>query len=228
MPDPLLDHPRAFVAKACAVLGGREVRAPGITGFVSSQSDAFLNQFVARVPVSPAEVDALLDGRPAFVWLAEETGSTVVMQGMTAELGAGEGEPAHSIAEVAAADLDAWHEVYAEVLGDPLSREDWRRVHEALGPDGDGSLVLLLARVDGAPASVGGVFFTEGTAGLYCFATLESMQRRGLATAVVLAAHDVARKRGIRRALLQATPAGRPVYARSGYRDERRLPVLRV
>jgi hypothetical protein len=68
------------------------------------------------------------------------------------------------IAEVrSAADLDAWHSVYYEVFGaNPRSRIDWRRVHGALGPSGEGSLLRLLARVEGTTAATGAVFSSTG------------------------------------------------------------------
>ena len=56
--------------------------------------------------------------------------------------------------------------------------------------------------------------------------TRESMRGRGIASALIRASHKVASARGIEQALLHATPAGRPVYARAGYLEERALPVL--
>jgi GNAT superfamily N-acetyltransferase len=153
------------------------------------------------------------------------------MQGMVADIARAAARPAvgGEIAEVrTAADLEAWHGVYCQVFGaHPRSQADWRRVHGALGPSGDGSLLLLLARVERSPASTAAVFFHDGVAGLYCFTTRESLRGRGLATALVSASHAAAQARGIERTLLHATPSGRPVYARASYRAERALPVLR-
>jgi len=124
-------------------------------------------------------------------------------------------------------DLNGWFGVYSGVFGaDPKGRDEWARIHDVLGPAGDGSLLLLLARVDGSPAATGAVFFQAGLAGLYCFTTLERMRRRGLASALVQASHEAAQARGIERAVLQATASGRPAYAKAGYREERLLPVL--
>jgi GNAT superfamily N-acetyltransferase len=67
----------------------------------------------------------------------------------------------------------------------------------------------------------------EGEAGLYCFTTREPMRGRGLASALVQASHAASREQGITRAILHATPSGRPVYARASYRDEREFPVWR-
>jgi GNAT superfamily N-acetyltransferase len=125
-------------------------------------------------------------------------------------------------------ELRGWHEVYCQVFrADDRGIRDWQRVHDALGPSGDRSLSLLLARVDGSPAATGGVYFEAGVAGLYCFATLERMRGRGLASALVHASHLAARARGLERALLQATASGRPVYANAGYREQRTLSILR-
>jgi GNAT superfamily N-acetyltransferase len=100
------------------------------------------------------------------------------------------------------------------------------RSYDALGPSGDRSLLLLLARVEGSPAATGGVYFEPDLADLYCFTTRERMRGRGLASALVHTSHAAAQARGIERALLQATASARPVYIRAGYREQRTLPVL--
>jgi GNAT superfamily N-acetyltransferase len=132
------------------------------------------------------------------------------------------------IVEVRSGDeLQAWHEVLCEVFGaDDRSRDEWQRIHRALGPSDDGSLSLLLARVDGLPAATGAVYFGSDEAGLYYFTTRERMRGRGLASALVHACHHAAQARGIERALLQASASGRPVYASAGYQEQRTLPVL--
>jgi len=237
--DPLLDNPRSLAAKFAAVLGGTAIERPQLTGFLSSEFDPFLNHLFAAGSVAPREAADALEGRPGFVWLAEkprsgEVGSPLVlavMHGMTAATAESAAAPEidAEIVEVRShGELQSWHEVYCEVFGaDDRGLHDWERVHEALGPAGDRSLLLLLARVDGSPAATGGVFFEPDVAGLYCFTTREQMRGRGLASALVYASHAAARARGVERALLQATPSGWPVYARAGYREERTLPILR-
>jgi GNAT superfamily N-acetyltransferase len=239
--DPLLDNPRSFTAKVAGVLGGTAIERPRLTGFLNSKFDPFLNQLAATGPVRNREAAEALEGRPGFVWLAEEpspsevagpgaeTLSLVLMCGMTATT-AGSAPP-QAEAEIcdvrSREDLHAWHEVYCEVFGgDVRGRREWERIHDALGPFGDRSLLLLSAWVDGSPAATGGVYFESDVAGLYCFTTRERMRGRGLATALVHASHAAAHARGVERALLQATPSGRPVYSKAGYREERTLPVL--
>jgi GNAT superfamily N-acetyltransferase len=241
--DPLLEHPRALAEKVARVLAGRTVNRADLAGFVSSDFDPFLNHLFAAGKLAPRDAARVLDGRPGFVWLDDGSAAgevlgpdagralLLVMQGMVTDISRPAAATAvrGEIAEVrSAADLEAWHSVYCEVFGaNPRSQTDWRRVHGALGPSGDGSLLLLLARVEGRPAGTGGVFFDQGAAGLYCFTTRESMRGRGLASALVHASHAAARARGFEQALLHATPAGRPIYARASYREERALPVLR-
>jgi len=214
------------------VLDGEAVERGQLTGFVNSNFDRFLNQLFAGTGTTRRDVTNALEDRPAFVWVADENLASTAMQGMraaTAPLPSAR-QVGGELAEVrSSSDLDAWHEVYCEVFGgDPRGREDWRRVNEALGPGGEGSLVLLVARLDGVPAATGGVFFDQGWAGLYCFTTREAMRGRGFCTALVTASHAAAAARGIGRALLHATAQGAPVYAAAGYERRRPLPLLVV
>lgn len=237
MAAPLLDHPRTLSATLAGVLGGRPVDHAGLHGFLSSRADRFLNQLFADGRIAPREAVDALESRPGFVWLATEPAqeelegiACVAMSGMTATTAAPAVAPsvdAEIVQVRSPADLDAWHEVYCQVFGgDPRGREEWHTIHDALGPGGEESFVLLLARVEGAPAATGGVFFAQDWAGLYCFTTRPGLRGRGLGSALVRASHETARARGVERALLQATPMGTPVYAAAGYREERSLPVL--
>jgi GNAT superfamily N-acetyltransferase len=240
VPDPLLDNPRTFGEKVSGVLGGAAVADASLGGFLNSDFDPFLNQLFASESVTGGEVAKALAGRPGFVWLAEEPTDIddlaaerlllIVMHGMTSttapEMGAVRADREIVVVR-SPADLASWYEVYSEVFGaDARGHEDWYRVHEALGPAGDGSLSLLLAKVNGSPAATGAAFYERDVAGLYCFTTREPMRGRGLASALLRASHAAARARGIQLVVLQATDAGRPVYAKAGYREARSLPVL--
>ena len=242
MAEPLLENLRALAEQVAGVLGGAVVGRPGLSGFLSSELDPFLNQLFASESVAPRDAADALGGRPGFVWLVEEPDRDQIgaagaqrlrlaeMLGMTATTAPPGARPrqAGEIGEVRSrADLDGWHDVYCEVFGsDRRGRDEWGRIHDALGRSGDGSLLLLLARVGGVPAATGAVFFQRDVAGLYCFTTRETMRGRGLGSALVHACHDAARARGIGHALLHATALGRSVYAKAGYREERSFPVL--
>jgi len=235
--ERLLENPRALAEKIAHALGGNAVERPGLIGFLNSRFDRFLNHLFATESVAPRDAGAALEGRPGFVWLVDEPSvedlgalRLLEMYGMTASTASPvePGAPQGEIVEVRSRDdLDGWFAVYSEVFGaDPRAGAEWGRIHHALGPDGDGSLLLLLARVDGSPAATGAVFLLDGLAGLYCFTTRERLRGRGLGSALVHACHASARARGIEHAVLQATGSGRSVYARAGYREERSLPVL--
>ena len=151
MGDPLLDNPRAFVAKVASVIGGTPVSDSSFSGFLSSDFDPFLNHLFTAVSVTPGEVVEAVAGRPAFVWLAEEpTGDAgelaaaglalVVMHGMTATIEPS-GVPGRTDGEIvevgSLVDVDGWYGVYSGVFGaDARGREDWYQVYEALGPLG--------------------------------------------------------------------------------------------
>jgi GNAT superfamily N-acetyltransferase len=228
--DPLLDNPRSLGAKVAAVLGGTAVERSTLTGFLNSEFDPFLNQLFATRAIPLREAADALAGRPGFVWLAEPVEGGLVMHAMTAPTTAPTA-PAQIDGEIvevcSSSEVESWHRVYREVFGsDERGLHDWERIHDALGPAGDRSLVLVLALVNDAPAATGAVYFEPEVAGLYCFTTRGPMRGRGLGSALVQACHEAARVRGIERAVLQATASGRPVYLRAGYREQRTFPVL--
>jgi GNAT superfamily N-acetyltransferase len=213
----------------------------GLVGFVSSALDRFLNHLFATGVPALGEVDTALEGRPGFVWLCDDaaveaarTGAgsqpVLLMHGMRTSIQVSrmdERTPASITPVTSFDDLADWHAVYRSVFGaDPRSLDEWRRIHLALGPTGNNSLVLHLVRVDGSSAATAAAFFDRDAVGLYCFTTCASMRGRGIASALIRASHAAASARGIEQALLHATPAGRPVYARAGYLEERVLPVL--
>jgi GNAT superfamily N-acetyltransferase len=213
----------------------------GLVGSVSSAFDRFFNQLFATGVAALGEVEAALAGRPGFVWLCDaaavegaRTGggsrSVRLVHGMRTTIrvsGVDRRTPASITAVSSFDDLADWHGVYRGVFGvDPRSLDEWRRVHLALGPTGDDSLVLQLARVDGSAAATAAAFFDRNVVGLYSFTTRESMRGRGIASALIRASHAVASARGIEQALLQATPAARALYARAGYVEEGVLPVV--
>ena len=132
MVEPLLDNPRLLTAKVAAVLGGTAIERPQLTGFLNSEFDPFLNQLFAAGSVTPRQAAEALEGRPGFIWLADEPDpnevgaaeaenlSLVLMHGMTATTAGPVAAPQveGEIAEVRSrSELRAWHEVYCEVFG---------------------------------------------------------------------------------------------------------------
>jgi hypothetical protein len=130
--EPLLDNPRLLTATVAAVLGGTAIERPQLTGFLNSEFDPFLNQLFAAGSVTPREAGEALEGRPGFIWLADEPDpnevgaaeaenlSLVRMHGMTATTAGPVAAPQVEceIAQVRSrSELRAWHEVYCEVFG---------------------------------------------------------------------------------------------------------------
>jgi ribosomal protein S18 acetylase RimI-like enzyme len=75
-----------------------------------------------------------------------------------------------------------------------------------------------LAHDDGAAVSSVMTADHDGDCGIFWVATLEQARRRGLCQALMTAALLDARERGCETTSLQATEAGRPIYAKLGYR----------
>lgn len=95
-------------------------------------------------------------------------------------------------------------------FGDELAR--------ALRDSPPGALCYL-AHLDGRPVASVMACHHEGDCGIFWVATLEHAQRRGLATALMVAALRDAREADCETTSLQATAQGAPVYARLGYED---------
>jgi len=85
---------------------------------------------------------------------------------------------------------------------------------------------LWLRRVGDEPAAAAALFVDGRTAGLYCFATREPFRRRGLASELVGVCRGEARRLGATGCVLQASPAGRAVYARTGFAERETVPIF--
>jgi predicted acetyltransferase len=72
---------------------------------------------------------------------------------------------------------------------------------------------------DDQPASTATVFITENCLNVVCVATVPVFQRKGYAEAVMRhGLNEAIRATGLRRSVLHASEAGRPLYERMGYR----------
>ncbi len=77
----------------------------------------------------------------------------------------------------------------------------------------------LVAKEDGVPLACGMARDVGDTTGIYMVATVPEARGRGLAAQVMHGLHHHARARGMKAAVLQATPEAKPLYQRLGYRD---------
>jgi GNAT superfamily N-acetyltransferase len=78
---------------------------------------------------------------------------------------------------------------------------------------------LYTARLGGEPVATTAMLLAAGVAGLYCVVTAPKARRRGIGSAVVLAALKDARAAGYRVAVLGSTPMGYGLYRRLGFRQ---------
>jgi hypothetical protein len=83
------------------------------------------------------------------------------------------------------------------------------------------AFTALVGTVQGAPVCTSALYLTEGVAGIYWVATLDTHRKRGFGEAATWAAVAEGVRRGYARASLQASVMGKPVYARMGFDHDR-------
>jgi GNAT superfamily N-acetyltransferase len=119
------------------------------------------------------------------------------------------------------ADLDFAMEV-KRAAGWNQTEADWL-AHLALDPDG-----CLVAELEGRPAGTAVLADYDGRFGWIAMVLVHpEHRRRGAGTALVRAARDRARDRGLGQVRLDASPAGREVYLRLGFAEQYELTRYR-
>ena len=99
-----------------------------------------------------------------------------------------------------------------------------RFIDLVVGPLSTGRVAI--ARIDGRPVSTALGSVLDGFVGIYNVATVPGDERRGAGSAVTRAVIEDAIGRGAVSAILQTSPAGRPVYERIGFHDVGTVTVL--
>lgn len=79
------------------------------------------------------------------------------------------------------------------------------------------NVATFVAYVDGEPASIAMAIVNNGVGGVYWVGSLESARGKGLGRAVTVAATNAGFELGGEIASLQASPFGKPIYAKLGY-----------
>lgn len=80
------------------------------------------------------------------------------------------------------------------------------------------SVAAFVAYLDGEPASIAMTIVNNGVAGIYWVGSLESARGQGLGRAVTVAATNAGFEFGGEIASLQASPMGKPIYAKLGFK----------
>lgn len=79
------------------------------------------------------------------------------------------------------------------------------------------NVAAFIARVEGEPASIAMTIVSDNVAGIYWVGSRERARGLGLGRAVTVAATNAGLALGAEIASLQASPMGRPIYAKLGY-----------
>lgn len=91
-------------------------------------------------------------------------------------------------------------------------------VHCGFGPDSP--FEHWVGFLDGTPVASASLFRCAGVAGLYNLATLPGVRGRGIGTAIIQAPLREAHREGLGLAVLQASPAGFPIYVSLGFQQD--------
>jgi len=110
--------------------------------------------------------------------------------------------------------LAAWCAVLDE---DAYQKRLRTEIHGSLGLGWDEPYQRFLAELNGDPVGAASVFLGENAAGVYDVKVHSEFWRRGIGTAVTLAALRHARDRDFRAAVLSPSPEGAGMYARLGF-----------
>jgi predicted N-acetyltransferase YhbS len=160
-------------------------------------------------PSTPAAVTAALEERG--VALAERMpGMALALEGWTAPAPAGEIRRVRT-----PADAEMFGQVLAAGFGMPADVAV--AITRAAGELHDDRFVDLLVMEDDRPVASASAIVARGVVGLYDVAVVPNEQRRGLGTAVTVAALEAGRARGARHAILHSGAEGFGAYAKLGF-----------
>ena len=116
--------------------------------------------------------------------------------------------------------LQQWCDVMAPVYEFPdFAREPWLEMLFAVGLGRERPLRHFAARLDGRVVATASLYFGAGVAGISSVATLPDYRRRGIGTAITVALVEESRRAGYRVGTLFASPMGKPMYERIGFRQ---------
>jgi ribosomal protein S18 acetylase RimI-like enzyme len=84
--------------------------------------------------------------------------------------------------------------------------------------------VIAVVYLEGEPVCTAMAMLSHGIAGVYWVGTLKKARGRGLAEYCTREVSNTAFELGARKVILQASPFGRPIYLKMGYREITRYP----
>lgn len=120
------------------------------------------------------------------------------------------------------AELDATNEVIKAAYNNPYGREETLRRYLALQPDG-----TCIVKEDSRVVGFGGAIDYGPFAYIGLMSVLPAMQRRGIGQLIMDSLLNWLAAREYSTALLDATPAGKPLYERCSFIEEDTTVVMR-
>ena len=180
-----------------------------------------------RADDEPADLSARLERR-GVIFLDEIPGMAMVLTDLEPPHAA----PAPPELEIRpvldAPTMDAFHSVliqgFPEDFADSTAEREVgassRRVADESGyREPNGLPSRWIGTVDGRPVTTTRLHTAAGVAGIYAVVTADDARRRGYGEAITRHVLHAARDGGLRIGTLQASPAGRGVYERIGFRE---------
>jgi GNAT superfamily N-acetyltransferase len=129
--------------------------------------------------------------------------------------------PALNFEEVLDDDIyRTWSEVMGEVFAFPdFALDAWIDVHRTIGFGRDKVWRYFLARFGDLPVATSSIFTGAGVAGVASVAVRPEFRGMGIGAAITLYALRAGREAGLRMGVLFASPAGRSMYERLGFKE---------
>ena len=117
-------------------------------------------------------------------------------------------------------DLRTWEDIsFHGFEMPPRAREQYGAFVSSFNLGAQSPQKLFLAYLDGIPAATSLLFTYKNSAGIYYVSTLPAYRNKGCGLRITQAAMQSAKESGFKDVILQATPMGRRVYMRAGFKE---------
>jgi GNAT superfamily N-acetyltransferase len=220
---------------------------PRFTRLITGEAHPFGNFAMVKVPADAAVVEAAIEplircGAPSAMLFTGDVSPAIVARLGDAGFLPHGGMPAmgvdidrvkpttlppgYTLERVHASEEDAWGEAFAR--GYELPMPVGMCFGGGFDPRSPGaqSTGYYAIRREGAIVATSAVFLAAGVAGIYAVSTVPEERGKGLGAHATAEPLRMARERGYRVGVLQASEAGHPVYVRLGFSEFGAVPIF--